>query len=344
MALDNPFTAHSAVIQEASFDDDIVVPRAPSRFLTADERKALKKYVEEFPLDSDQRKVCEAPREGVHKILAGAGSGKTLTLISRALTILANEPDVEPYNMVLITFTNKAGKEIKKRFLEALQKVLKTDHPPMPFIGTIHSFAYSLISANEGHSQTILSEGADLSLLRKSIKRDVFPDQKERWTEANIRVVHEVMQKLIVDNEVHLFVTPVWIDGELKMMNFRDPLWTPELKERYKYLDATTRTMVTNAGKLEWTDKLRHETRAYYAVEGGLSIPDMVRLLTYLLTLRYTQRSFNFSDILYYPFVYLLNHPAALKRAQTKYKHISIDEAQDCDTLQFSLLRLIYGL
>ena len=339
----NPFAEHSTVIADVSFDDEIVVPRAPSRFLTADERAALKKYVEEFPLDDDQRAVCNAPREGVHKILAGAGSGKTLTLISRALNILANEPDVEPYNLVLITFTNKAGKEIKKRFLEALQKVLKTEHPPMPFIGTIHSFAYSLISANEGHSQTILSEGADLSLLRKSIRRDVFPDQKEKWAEANIRVIHEVMQKLIVDNELHLFVTPTWIDGELKMLNFRDPLWTPELKERYKYLDATARTMVASAGKLFWDDQLRHETRAYYAIEGGISIPDMVKLLTYLLTIRYTQRSFNFSDILYYPFVYLLNHPAALARAQKKYKHISIDEAQDCDTLQFALLRLIYG-
>jgi superfamily I DNA/RNA helicase len=338
----NPFV--NSAIQETSFDEEDTIVSTPTFFLTSDHREALKKYVGGLSLDHDQRLVCDAPREGVHKILAGAGSGKTFSLIARALNILAHESDVNPNNMVLITFTNKAGREIKKRFQEALQRALQMEFPPMPFIGTIHSFAYNLIASNEGHNQTILSEAADLSLLRRSIRYDLFPEQRERWREANIRVLHEQIQKIIVNNELHFFTTPLWIDDAVKVLPYTNPIWESSVRDRYNYLDATCRTIITNSKKAPvLNDFLKKTIRNYYATEAGISVPDLIRLLTHLLTVRYNQRTFDFADILYYPLVYLLNHPVSLKRAQDKYKHWFLDEAQDMDTLQFALCRLIYG-
>lgn len=72
---------------------------------------------------------------------AGAGSGKTYTLIERVRKLL--EDGVRPENMVIITFTNMAAEELKERLV---------DIPGIGdcFVGTIHSFANKIFgNSNE---------------------------------------------------------------------------------------------------------------------------------------------------------------------------------------------------
>lgn len=66
-------------------------------------------------------------------IMAGAGSGKTRVLTHR-IAYLLDEKDVSPYNILAITFTNKAAKEMKERV-----KNIIGDASDVIWISTFHS-------------------------------------------------------------------------------------------------------------------------------------------------------------------------------------------------------------
>lgn len=57
--------------------------------------------------------------DGPVMILAGAGSGKTRTLVSRIIHIL-NEKNISPYNLLALTFSNKAAKEMRERISRSI--------------------------------------------------------------------------------------------------------------------------------------------------------------------------------------------------------------------------------
>lgn len=67
------------------------------------------------------------------RVVAGAGSGKTKVLTSRISYMVEN--GVDPSNILAITFTNKASKEMKERVLKNIDDMLGS-----PFISTFHSF------------------------------------------------------------------------------------------------------------------------------------------------------------------------------------------------------------
>lgn len=82
-------------------------------------------------------------------ILAGAGSGKTRALTHRAAWLI-KEKGVQPENILLLTFTNKAAGEMKERI-----KKLLTTYPStslrvnnQPFAGTFHSFCAKILRQN----------------------------------------------------------------------------------------------------------------------------------------------------------------------------------------------------
>jgi ATP-dependent helicase/nuclease subunit A len=84
--------------------------------------------------------VTEDPAASM-AVSAGAGSGKTTSLVGRVAALLA-EPDVQPSQLVVITFTEKAAREVSHRLREALGHQLALDEA---FIGTIHGFCQSIL-------------------------------------------------------------------------------------------------------------------------------------------------------------------------------------------------------
>ena len=102
-------------------------------------------------------------------ILAGAGSGKTRVLTYR-VAYLINEENIDPYNVLAITFTNKAAKEMKDRIIGILGfKALGIQ------ISTFHSLGVLIVKENyekAGYKNnfTILDSDDSLTLIKKILK------------------------------------------------------------------------------------------------------------------------------------------------------------------------------
>ncbi len=97
-------------------------------------------------------------------IIAGAGSGKTKTLAHK-VEFLIREKGIAPERLLAITFTNKAGKEIRDR----VKRVAGVD---LPWAGTFHSMALRLLRAKGKQvgistNFSILSEGDRNQIIKK---------------------------------------------------------------------------------------------------------------------------------------------------------------------------------
>lgn len=82
---------------------------------------------------NERQKEAVLHLEGPLMIVAGAGSGKTKVLTTRIIHLLAN--GVDAFNILALTFTNKAAREMKER----VEKVLGNHEARNLYIGTFHS-------------------------------------------------------------------------------------------------------------------------------------------------------------------------------------------------------------
>lgn len=98
---------------------------------------------------NDQKKA--ASHTGDHaRLLAGPGTGKTLTLTRRA-AYLVTEKGVSPRQILAVTFTRAAAFELRNRIAE----VLKKQQDELPRISTLHSFALRQLLRNSDRIESI---------------------------------------------------------------------------------------------------------------------------------------------------------------------------------------------
>jgi len=93
-------------------------------------------------LNPEQQRAVEAT-EGPLLIQAGAGSGKTKTLTHRIAYLIAKHL-ATPYNILAVTFTNKAAKEMRSRVANLLGENADS-RSFMPYMGTFHSICVRLL-------------------------------------------------------------------------------------------------------------------------------------------------------------------------------------------------------
>jgi DNA helicase II / ATP-dependent DNA helicase PcrA len=93
-------------------------------------------------LNSEQRRAVETT-EGPLLIQAGAGSGKTKTLTHRISYIIASGK-ATPFNILAVTFTNKAAREMRERVAKLLNEDPE-NRSFMPYMGTFHSICVRIL-------------------------------------------------------------------------------------------------------------------------------------------------------------------------------------------------------
>ncbi len=119
--------------------------------------------------------------EGPLLVLAGAGSGKTRVITIRIAYLIA-EKNIPPYNILAVTFTNKAAGEMRER-VEALLENQKLQSAPL--ISTFHSLCVRILRADiehldEGFTKTFTIYDTDDTLkVLKACTKDLGLDEKQ---------------------------------------------------------------------------------------------------------------------------------------------------------------------
>ena len=118
---------------------------------------------------NDKQREAVMETDGPILVLAGAGSGKTRVLTTK-VAYLVLEKDVLPENILAITFTNKAAKEMKER----VHKMLGSDSYRIQ-ISTFHSFGLLLVKENYDKlgfdkNFTILDSDDVLTIIKRILK------------------------------------------------------------------------------------------------------------------------------------------------------------------------------
>ncbi len=152
-----------------------------------------------------QQKEAVQSFEGPLLVLAGAGSGKTRVLVYRIVAlVLEKKASIE--NILAVTFTNKAAREMKERTENLLNQY---GYPMnyMPWIGTFHSICAQILRQNmhlipDRKTVTIYDQTDQLRLVKKVIK-DLNIDDK-MYPPKNFRSQINLCKRMAVSpHELH---------------------------------------------------------------------------------------------------------------------------------------------
>ncbi|MDA8053050.1 MAG: UvrD-helicase domain-containing protein [Deltaproteobacteria bacterium] len=194
--------------------------------------------------------------DGPLLILAGAGSGKTRVITLRALHLIKTGR-AKPYNILGVTFTNKAAKEMKERIARALEKDSINE---LPEFSTFHSFCLKLLRRHAdmigyGKSFVVFDDDDSGKILSKIVKslnisEKIFAPSKVKYFiernknsyvgyeearlfvkpwEKNYAIIYEAYSKRLKENNAMDFGDLIFNAVKLLEKN-------PEVLERYSEL------------------------------------------------------------------------------------------------------------
>ena len=130
-------------------------------------------------LNPEQRRAVETT-EGPLLIQAGAGSGKTKTLTHRIAYLIATHK-ATPFNILAVTFTNKAAKEMRERVGQLLGQ--NADNRGfMPYMGTFHGICVRLLRQDGEHIGVprtfVIFDESDRQAAIKQVSKQLMIDEK----------------------------------------------------------------------------------------------------------------------------------------------------------------------
>lgn len=177
--------------------DDIFDLDEPAPAQTFDNASALRPQCPWIDVLNPEQKTAVQTTEGPVLVLSGAGTGKTKVLTSRLAYILANHL-ANPWECLVVTFTNRAAREMKERVQNLIGDVANS-----VWLGTFHSICVKIL---RNHAElvglksnfTILSEDDQKRVIKQILEAQGIDDKKyppqaildkiSRWKDKGLTV------------------------------------------------------------------------------------------------------------------------------------------------------------
>lgn len=235
-------------------------------------------YIEE--LNEGQRNAV-LYNDGPSLVIAGAGSGKTRVLTYKIAYLLEN--GYQPWNILALTFTNKAAREMKER----IARQVGPERARHLWMGTFHSMFLRILHVEAGHigftSQFTIYDTADSKSLIRSIIKEMGLDEK---------VYKPGMVQARISNAKNHLVSPAGYANNKEAYEGDRAAKVPALRDIYR----------------------RYWERCRQA------------------------DAMDFDDLLFYTFLLFRDHPEVLARYQDQFRYILVDEYQDTNFAQHSIV------
>ena len=229
-------------------------------------------------LNPEQKKAVENT-EGPCLVIAGAGSGKTKVLTYK-IAYLMQEKQVKPWNILAITFTNKAANEMKER----VQKLVGEATNDI-WLGTFHSIC--------------------VRILRKFIDRLGF--------DTSFVIFDTSDQKTLIKNC-------------LKELNIDNKLFT----------EKSVLAEISNA-----KNDMLEPTQYCHKYEGEYRKEIIGKVYTLYQKRLKENNAVDFDDIINFTIKILTDNPDVLEYYSEKFRYILVDEYQDTNKAQFTLVSIL---
>ena len=235
-------------------------------------------YIEE--LNEGQRNAV-LYNDGPSLVIAGAGSGKTRVLTYKIAYLLEN--GYQPWNILALTFTNKAAREMKER----IARQMGPERARHLWMGTFHSMFLRILHVEAGHigftSQFTIYDTADSKSLIRSIIKEMGLDQK---------VYKPGLVQARISNAKNHLVSPAGYANNKEAYEGDRAAKVPALRDIYQ----------------RYWERCRRAD------------------------------AMDFDDLLFYTFLLFRDHPEVLARYQEQFRYILVDEYQDTNFAQHSIV------
>lgn len=241
-------------------------------------------------------------------ILAAPGSGKTLTLTLRIAYLLNN--NTSPKNICAVTFTKKAGDELKKRLASILPVHFDINEIT---IGTFHHCALNILRAN--------AKKAGLSY-----DFEIISGRRQR------NVVEEVLIQYLQNNKFEDLVLP-----DVKLLTDEQIL---SIMEDLDSEDMKNSSVTLPAGSIKYVNSVICSAKINKNILKSLNRKFFQVFDTYNSKLR-SMKVIDLPDILFMTLGMFEKHPEILGNYQRRYKYLIVDEFQDTNSTQFEFIKLI---
>ena len=263
---------------------------------------------------NEQQYEAAVTTEGPLLILAGAGSGKTKTIVARTAFIIA-EKKALPNQILVLTFTNKAAKEMQERGLRLLASIGE-QITMKPFFSTFHSWGVKFLRQMNAHE-----------LFKYGLKDNfIIADEHDQ-----VVILKKLFSKYFSKEELK--------DFGVKINNFLLPLGSIQnnfvsyINEEEAFEEIMS--MYTKKPTLFQNSIMFTQSEADYIIRKIASI-----YVDYKAVLR--ENNFvDFEDLINLPISILDSNEHIRKMFQQQYRYIMVDEFQDTNGSQLKLLNLL---